>query len=145
MRVVFLIHLIILMSFGINAQENDKDVDPEKTSGKVLSVTEARGLKVGVDFDNESPVLDAFYIRGSYLVYDCDTKHWVCTGEIEYKRCNRQRSEAILDMDKKLPCAIFDIYQKREDCHKAQVELTNSARFERFCLNPSLETYNLDF
>ena len=126
MRFVFLIQFIFLNTSLLFAAEN-------------------RGLNVGVDFDNESPTLDAFYVRGPYLVYDCTTKHWVCTGELEYNRCVVQREEAILDLTYNLPCAVFDMYHKRKDCHDAQINLTNTARFERFCLNTDMEVNKLDF
>ena len=126
MRFVFLLQFILLYCTYVIAAEN-------------------RGLNVGVDFDNESPVLDAFYIRGSHLVYDCSTRHWVCTGELEYNRCKTQRNKAVLDLSYNLPCAAFEIYKKRKDCYEAQIELTNTARFERFCLNTDMESNKLDF
>ena len=30
-------------------------------------------------------------------MYDCRDKHWVCTGEIEFKKCQKKRIKEILD------------------------------------------------
>jgi hypothetical protein len=126
MRLVFLLQFIILLSLsGFAADE--------------------QGLKVGVDFDNESPVLSSLYIRGTHLVYDCSSKHWVCTGDKEFNRCKEQRTRSLLDLKYHLPCASFDVYKSRKDCKEAQLNLTESARYERFCLNTGLEKSKLGF
>ena len=124
MRIVFV--LIFWISCSVYSQEKE-----------VRSVKEKEGLEVGVDIDQQDPNMDALYKKGPYLVYDCRTRHWVCTKELEYKRCQRQRKESLLDYDDKLPCATFDIFDKRQDCWKRQQELTDVGKYEQFCLHPS--------
>lgn len=151
MRSVFFTYLLssLLALVSVYSHGQDSSVGTTKKNTIDTNLTsvpnENRGLEVGIDFDNQDPQLDALYIRGPYLVYDCYSKHWVCTGELEYKRCLEQRKEAILDMKYKLPCASFEAFRKRKDCYETQQELTNTSRYERFCLNADLEENRLDF
>jgi hypothetical protein len=140
MRIIF-IFLLTLSSF---AQET-QNTTPELSSGNVKSVSENKGLVSGEDIDQSDPYMDALYQRGPYLVYDCVTRHWVCTKELEYKRCLDNRKEALLDYKTILPCAHFDVFNRREDCWQRQQELTNSAKYEQFCYHPSKLQNKLNF
>lgn len=132
MRIVFT--FILIFSSLALSQESE-----------VRSVRENTGVEAGVDIDQQDPNLDALYKRGPYLVYDCNTRHWVCTRELEYNRCRIQRKEALLDFEDVLPCATFDIFDKRQDCWQRQQELTDVAKYEQFCMHPSKEENKLTF
>lgn len=125
---------ILLISWGAIAQEKS-----------AANGVEREVLQVGEDISQQDPNLDAFYKRGSFLVYDCLTRHWVCTQELEYQRCQMQRKEAILDYEDELPCAYFDKFKLRKDCQKRQQELTDLAVYEQFCLNPEKVENRLTF
>ncbi len=99
----------------------------------------------GSDFDNSDPALDAYYLRGEYLVYDCNTDHWVCTKKLEYNRCKTQRKEALLDLERRLPCAFFNEFKTNELCAKEQQRLTNEARGNRFCFHPDEQMKMRDY
>jgi hypothetical protein len=99
----------------------------------------------GIDFDNSEPELDKYYMRGSYLVYDCKTKHWVCTRKLEHKRCKSIRKESLLDLDLRLPCAYFNQYKTQELCIEEQIRLTDQGRGDRFCLHPNQKGLKRDF
>jgi hypothetical protein len=105
----------------------------------------AQSSTEGIDFDNSDPELDVFYQRGSFLVYDCNTDHWVCTKTLEYKRCKSQRKEALLDLEERLPCAFFDQFKTDELCAKEQQRLTNDSRGNRFCLHPNEQMKMRDY
>lgn len=128
MKSLFVVFTLIL-SCALHAQEIGSIAE---------NGNERVGLQSGVDFDNDDPQMDEFYQKGSYLVYDCFTMHWVCTDKLEFNRCKIQRKEALLDYKENLPCAYFDEYKTRKLCQNAQTKMTNQARFEKFCLHPSL-------
>ena len=121
MRFIFL--LTIFLTIPAFGQETESSADIDES--------------VGQDIDQSDPFMDAYYQRGAYLVYDCRTRHWVCTQELEHKRCINQRKEALLDYKTILPCAHFDLFKKRKDCKSKQQQLTNAAKYEQFCLHPS--------
>lgn len=102
-------------------------------------------VQVGQDIDLADPYMDALYQRGSFLVYDCVTRHWVCTQVLEYDRCVMNRKEALLDLKTILPCAHFDKFELRQDCKKRQQELTDVAKYEKFCFHPSKIENTIDF
>ncbi len=109
----------------------------------VLTSTAAYGQST--DFDNSNPQLDAYYQRGSFLVYDCIRDHWVCTQKLEHKRCQKYRKEDLKDFKPRLSCAYFDEYKTRELCQKQQQILTNQFRGDRFCLHPQEALRKRDF
>lgn len=132
MRILFI--LILIISATVHGQ-----------SAQIRRTKTNTDLEVGVDIDQQDQNMDAFYKKGPYLVYDCRTRHWVCTQELEYKRCQEQRKNALLDYEDILPCASFDIFNKRQDCWTKQQELTNVGKFEQFCLHPSKVENRLTF
>lgn len=138
MRIIF----VFLLSLSAFAQEQNSQI---VSSGDVKSVSESKGLVSGEDIDQSDPYMDALYQKGPYLIYDCVTRHWVCTKELEYKRCLDNRKEALLDYASILPCAHFDVFNRREDCWQRQQELTNSAKYEQFCFHPSKLENKLNF
>jgi hypothetical protein len=146
MRFVFV--SIFLFSQLLFAQEQQQQQQAPVTDAdvpQVRSVKENKGLEVGVDIDQQDPNMDALYKKGPYLVYDCKNKHWVCTQELEYKRCQIQRKTSLLDYENELACAYFDVFDRREDCWKKQQELTNVAKYEQFCLHPTKVENRLTF
>ena len=97
------------------------------------------------DISQEDPNLDALYQRGAYLVYDCYSKHWVCTQELEYKRCMNDRKEALLDFKEQLPCAYLDKFTLEKDCFQRQQELTDRGHQTQFCFHPSNNANTFNF
>lgn len=146
MRFLFIV-LFTLISASFAQETADKGVSrPLVSEGKeVQKVTENKGVEAGEDIDQSDPYMDALYQKGQYLVYDCIRRHWVCTKELEYKRCIRIRKEALLDYKSILPCAHFDVFNKRKECKKRQQELTDVAKYEQFCFHPSKLENRLTF
>ena len=101
--------------------------------------------QTGTDFDNRDPELNAFYQRGAYLVYDCASKHWVCTRKLEHKRCKIIRKRGLLEYDNRLQCAHFDQYKSNKLCEKELLRLTEEGRGDRFCLHPKQKGLKRDF
>ena len=143
MKTLFL--FAIFLSTVLFAQDTGtiNKTKPVVSSGN--KVTNIKQRNVGQDIDLTDPYMDALYQRGSLLVYDCVTKHWVCTKDLEYDRCVNNRKEAILDFKTILPCAHFDKFELRQDCKKRQQELTDVAKYEKFCFHPSKIENTIDF
>ena len=91
---------------------------------------------VGVDFDQQDPFMDAYYQKGSHLLYDCVNNHWVCTTIVEFNQCIKMHKEALLDYMPRLRCVHYKEYDSRKKCRAAQVEYTSRAIDPRFCLHP---------
>lgn len=138
MRILFLI--IFLYSITCIAQVANSNL-----VGKKENVKQFAAASVDQDIDQQDPNIDDFYQKGSFLVYDCKARHWVCTRELEYKRCQRHRKNAILDNNLELPCASFDIFKENKDCWKRQQELTDVAKYEQFCSHPNKVENRLTF
>ena len=96
------------------------------------SVTNASEAK---DFSLYDSFLNNNYQRGPYLVYDCSEKHWVCTGDSEFKRCKRIREKAIKDNKKNLPCGMIKGFKSERQCHQFQLKLTSRNDYSRFCFH----------
>ena len=116
--------LLCLFVFGVVQAQTPPDEDNFK-------------LEVGVDFAQQDPYMSDKYRKGSYLLYDCDSGHWVCAGRAEYERCVRWRKEGLELKDDWLSCAYFVSFGSRKECQKEQIEMTNMAPGERFCLHPA--------
>jgi hypothetical protein len=87
------------------------------------------------ELDSQSAELSIKYFAGAYLVYDCQDKHYVCTDEYEYKRCQSNRDHAEKDMDIKLPCVPINKFLDRKTCEEKQKELVSTGRYVNFCLH----------
>lgn len=90
------------------------------------------------DFAQMDPYMSDAYIKGPYLMYDCDDNHWVCSGEAEYKRCDGLRNDAIKRKDKNLRCTKFFKFSTIEKCHEKQLEMIGNQAYQRFCLHPEI-------
>ncbi len=82
--------------------------------------------------DNEISLL---YQKGPVLLYDCLSSHWVCTGEVELNRCEREKNVAILERKKQLPCAYIHKFKSKEECHARQQIFINRSIAHDFCAN----------
>jgi hypothetical protein len=99
----------------------------------------------GVDIDQQDPYMNPLYQKGQFLVYDCVSRHWVCTQELEFDRCKAQRHEALANYKNELPCAFFDKLDDMPKCHQEQQRLTNAAKYEQFCLHPDQIENKINF
>ncbi|MEX0798992.1 MAG: hypothetical protein WD025_06090 [Bacteriovoracaceae bacterium] len=103
-------------------------------------------LEVGVDFAQQDPFMSDLYQKGPYLLYDCESMHWVCAGRGEFNRCVRWRSRALKRGEANLSCAHFVPFDSRQECHKKQIEMTNTGTLERrFCLHPKVRRRQIDY
>lgn len=82
------------------------------------------------------PYLSLLYQRGSYLIYNCYDKHWVCSGKAEYDSCLEERNFAIDENEDKLPCAPIQQFTSEKACQEYQTQLTDFNMENRFCLHP---------
>ena len=87
------------------------------------------------EFEGLARELSIKYFAGSYLIYDCIDKHFVCADEYEYKRCEDRRSQEEKDMKIRLACVPVKKYADRKECEVAQKEIVSQGRFVNFCLH----------
>lgn len=96
--------------------------------------------KANLDVLLDDPLLSLKYQRGSYLMYDCTDKHWVCTGKSEYNLCLERRKVGILDKNLNLPCGAFTKFKSEKECQKYQIEVINRSEGVSFCVNENNES-----
>lgn len=89
------------------------------------------------DFLNQDPFLSDRYIKGAYLLYDCEEEHWVCTGEAEFKRCEEWREQDLARKEEEFRCANFLSFKTIEKCHEKQISMMPARYPARFCLTPN--------
>lgn len=82
------------------------------------------------------PYLSLLYQRGAFLIYNCHDRHWVCSGEAEYKSCLEERNYALDEKTSKLPCAPIQKFKSDKACQEYQARLTDFNMGDRFCLHP---------
>ena len=66
--------------------------------------------------------ISRFYRRGSYLIYDCEGKHFACVTEENFEDCGERRKKAKLWNKKSLACAPLKKFGKRQICEKTHRE-----------------------
>lgn len=111
----------------------------------VMAQTNQKLSEAGEDILLQDPQLSSLYQRGPFLVYDCISKHWVCTAKPEKNRCNLARSEAIAENDEKLPCATVKAFKDHLECVKFQGFVTNSNMGNRFCMHPTVRRMEFNY
>ena len=101
--------------------------------------------KPGSDILLEDVDISFKYQKGKFLIYDCLGSYWVCTSEMEYKRCHESRRNSLADRDENLPCASLKEFSSKKDCIKEQVYLTNNNMENRFCTHPIARESEVSF
>lgn len=88
------------------------------------------------DITSDGSYLSDKYIKGAFLIYDCQDSHYVCTSSLESKRCESIRYSHLKDNKDTLGCTPLKQYSSVEQCHKFQQLLTDQSRPARHCLHP---------
>jgi hypothetical protein len=123
---------VLIFLFILSSSVFAQSVGAQAVAGEQVTADENGNLDVAL----EDPDLSLRYQRGSYLLYDCIEKHWVCTGSPEYNYCKKSREEAILDRSPKLPCAHVKLFKNEKSCNRTQQIITSRGDYARFCLHP---------
>ena len=129
----FILLIFITFVLPVYGEEGIDDSLDQRSSPEEI---EAPNKYIGVDIlllDNE---LSLLYSRGPYLVYDCQNRHWVCTGKNEVERCNNAREFAIGENEMRLPCAVIKVFEDEKSCQKKQQVVIDAALENRFCMHP---------
>lgn len=95
--------------------------------------------KAGQDILLMDPYLSTKYQRGSYLLYDCYDKHWVCTAKAEFDTCQDARSTASKNKDDKLPCMPLKAFESEAKCNEIQARIVSSSYGNRDCKSEELK------
>lgn len=102
------------------------------------SIGNGQEVDANQDILLQDPNLSLKYQRGPYLVYDCFSKHWVCTAEPEWNQCKQSREYAIDERDRVMPCSTVKKFGDDQACIKYQRILVNESMQNRFCLHPEI-------
>jgi hypothetical protein len=129
----FILFIIITFVLPVYGQEGINVSSEQKSSPQEIAEP---NKNPGVDIlllDNE---LSLLYSRGPYLVYDCQSRHWVCTGKNEVERCKNAREFSIVENEVNLPCAVIKVFEDEKSCQKKQQIVIDGALENRFCMHP---------
>ncbi len=86
------------------------------------------------DFELKKDNISNKYFAGSFLIYDCEEKHWVCVLEEDYKICDDKRKESVQKKERKLSCAPIGELPTKRSCFQRVLFLSGQAHGHRFCL-----------
>lgn len=79
------------------------------------------------------PMISLNYRMGSYLIYDCEDKHYACVDKESYDKCRNWRDKAIYNVEEFMPCAPLAVYKKLKECKKAHYQSMQRPVFNKFC------------
>lgn len=86
------------------------------------------------------------YDAGSWLIYDCEEKHWTCVLESNYRECEEKRKK-----DFNLPnevyhsCAPIGQFPTKRSCFQRQLFMVSQNYGQRFCIKDSWKNKNIEF
>lgn len=86
------------------------------------------------DFEMKTDNISEKYFAGSFLIYDCEEKHWVCVLKEDYKTCEDKREASIEKKERHLPCAPIGEFPTKRSCFQRELYLVGQAHGHRFCL-----------
>ena len=113
----FLLHLVLISSLNLMADDQ---------------------LRVKLTYDPVVDIISEKYEAGSYLIYDCVEKYWVCVLESYYKLCEEQRkTELVLSEEPFHSCAPIGKFPNKISCFQRQLFLTTHNHGQRFCVKDS--------
>lgn len=104
------------------------EIDPSTLSGNPLSV------EVSVFVTKE-------YLRGRYLIYDCQEQHYICVDHDGYDLCNDKRQQSQQQNSEVLACAPLKMYDSLLACSEGQYDQIHFPASKRFCLNDKIIDY----
>lgn len=88
------------------------------------------------------PFLSDNYTRGGNLIYDCRSKHWVCTGNGEFDYCQKERTFGVNEKISDLGCVPVKVFASEKACIDSQKNLVSGNFGMRFCQHPDLQEAN---
>ena len=91
-----------------------------------------------VYWDRLHPAISTKYLRGNYLIYDCESQHFACVEEANFMSCKEKRQNLLLKGEEKLTCAAIREYPTYSLCVKRQYELMHNGVPPTLCFRPNL-------
>lgn len=123
--------LVPLILFGLLAPVQAQEVN--YFQGTVIDITE--------QFERwaTEPPLSARYRRGSYLIYDCEDRHYACVNVENFNRCQEERQIALETFTPSLPCAPLKEFETADECEQQQRELILRLTSKEFCFQDTTD------
>ena len=126
---LFLFGSLFFTFIGTHAVEIDVD------SGRKM---QEKDVQYGIgtfDKQGDDIRISRFYRRGSYLIYDCEGKHFACVTIENYEDCGERRKRAKIWNKKNLTCVPLKKFEKRFSCEKTHREKLYKKSPEPLCKN----------
>jgi hypothetical protein len=101
--------------------------------------------KILNNYDPATDVIAENYEAGSFLIYDCKEKHWVCVLEYYYKNCTNLREEDQLLKKLELSCAPIAQFPNKKSCFQQQLFLTGQNIGTNFCIGDEWKQKEIRF
>lgn len=96
-------------------------------------------------FDPVADVISDGLETGSWLIYDCENKHWTCVLESYYQACEEKRNEDIEARKTQLRCAPIGEFPTKKSCFQRQLYLVGQNYSTRFCMGEELREREIRF
>lgn len=125
-------------------------VDEKKEKEMIAKEKERRAKEQEIDRDSDDfllrdPNLNYKYQKGPYLVYDCQDHHWVCTGRLEYMRCEDQREHTKRQNGDFYTCQTIKKFESLDSCLSRQRRMTDYNPTDRFCYSKDYQQLTLKY
>ncbi|MDH5580755.1 MAG: hypothetical protein OEY33_02535 [Bdellovibrionales bacterium] len=73
------------------------------------------------------------YSSGSYLIYDCKKRSFICVDFLNFENCSKERDFAKKQRYLNMPCAPLKEFKHFQYCKEAQYQLIHNISSRDFC------------
>ena len=99
---------------------------------------------LGKERKEKSTKISKYFREGSYLIYDCEERHYACVSQEGHDLCQQWRRESYRRRDPIFSCAPLKNYKGIAGCQAKLYELMFRAAPKDFCVNHHLESLQRD-
>jgi hypothetical protein len=82
--------------------------------------------------------LNRDYFAGEFLVYDCQLKAWICTGEGEFQLCQNRHEKDLRIKSPLLSCLPLQGFNDRKTCYQTLKKVSYLQSGELLCHHPDV-------
>lgn len=102
------------------------------------------GPKELAGFDAAADVITEDTIAGSWLIYNCQERHWTCVIKEDFDECAEKRDRDKVKRKKRLRCAPLGEFPTKKSCFQRQLYMVGQNHGSRVCVNDRWKQRELD-
>ena len=83
---------------------------------------------------HEETKISKDFLKGPYLIYNCEHKHYMCVNQLGFKTCQVRMEQSIRDEYDLKRCLPIKKFSSQKDCfEKGQYKLAPKSKIFRYC------------